>query len=401
VTSLALTVIALVTALVAAGWAGMLALAEEAPGFTPGLGPAGADPAESVPAHRALGVGRLALIVLSGVAASEAVGWWFRPPLEGLTIVLVTATFLFMVADALPRAVGLLAPEAATAALSVARRTLLPFRPLLGLVGGAERLIQRLVPPPTETEGSALNPSQRDMLLGVFALGDTTVADVMTPRIDLAGVPADATWEELLDRFRRREHARIPVYQETLDNIVGILHARELVPAVGGVQEPPARWQDLIRPADFVPESKTLAAQLQDFQRGPSHLAIVVDEFGGTSGLITLEDVLEEIVGEIRDEYDVDEQPAVDRDGADRFWVDGRLSLDQLSALLGAPLERDGVSTVGGLIYSELGRVPSPGDEFRLGDFRVVVEQMTRRRIRRVYFERAAAPEFGGGEEGA
>jgi len=400
-TSLALTVIALVTALVAAGWAGVLALAEEAPGLTPGLGPAGGDGAGPVPMHRGLQVSRLALVVLSGVAASEAVGWWFRPPIEGLTIVFITGAFLFMVADALPRAVGMLAPEAAIAALSVARRTLLPFRPLLSLVAGAERLMRRLVPPPSG-DGSSMSAAQRDMLLGVFALGDTSVADVMTPRIDVAAVPSHATWPDVLELFRRREHARIPVYQETLDNVIGILHARDLVPVVGGVQKVPEQWQDFIRPADFVPESKTLAAQLQDFQRGPSHVAIVVDEFGGTSGLITLEDVLEEIVGEIRDEYDGDEEPAVDRDGDDRFWVDGRLSLDQLSALLGMPLDRDDVNTVGGLIYSELGRVPSPGDEFRLGDFRVVVEQMTRRRIRRVYFERSAPlPQLGGVEESA
>jgi CBS domain containing-hemolysin-like protein len=136
------------------------------------------------------------------------------------------------------------------------------------------------------------------------------------------------------------------------------------------------------------PESKVLTAQLRDFQLGKSGLAVVVDEFGGTSGLITLEDVLEEIVGEIHGEYEVDIEPAVEKEGEDRFWVDGRLPLDDLSELLGVVAEREDVTTVGGLVYSELGRVPKPGEELRIEGFRVVVEQIVRRRIRRVYFER-------------
>jgi CBS domain containing-hemolysin-like protein len=160
------------------------------------------------------------------------------------------------------------------------------------------------------------------------------------------------------------------------------------VGSIAGLTPPPARWQDLIRPASFVPETKTLAAQLRDFQRGRGELAIVVDEYGGTSGLVTMEDVLEEVVGEIHDEYDVDKAPAVEREGEGRFWVDGRLTLDDLSSLLGTHLERDDVSTVGGLIYSELGRVPRSGEELTIAGFRVVVEQVERRRVQRVHFER-------------
>jgi CBS domain containing-hemolysin-like protein len=171
--------------------------------------------------------------------------------------------------------------------------------------------------------------------------------------------------------------------------VAGCLYAKDLVPAVAGVASVPDRWQALIRPVQFVPESKSLTMQLRDFQRGASHIAVVVDEFGGTSGVVTLEDILEEVVGEIHDEYDVDEQPDIVREGADKFWVDGKITLDELSALLQTDLERPEVGTVGGLVYSELGRVPDPGDEFRLGEFRVVVERVTRRRVRRVYFERA------------
>ena len=386
-TGVALTMAALIAALVAAGWAGLLALAEEAPGVARALERTPLPAPDTVPLYRALHVSRLALIILAGVAASEATGWWYRPLVSGWGLAIVSGAFLYMVADALPRAVGSLAPDAAVAAAHVAQGTLLPFRPLLSLIAAGERLIQALLPVPPDAS-AALAPAQRDMLLGVFSLGDTTVAEIMTPRLDIAAVESGASWSEVLDLFRRREHVRVPVYTDGLDNIIGMLHAKDLVPAVGGVVPTPEQWQNLVRPADFVPESKTLAAQLGDFQRGPSHIAIVVDEFGGTSGLITLEDILEEIVGDIHDEYDVDERPTIEREGDDRFWVDGTVSVDELQALLGMLFEKQDVSTVGGLVYSELGRVPTPGEELRIGDFRVVVEQVVRRRVRRVYFER-------------
>src|SRR6185436_15292690 len=129
----------------------------------------------------------------------------------------------------------------------------------------------------------------------------------------------------------------------------------------------------------YVPETKTLDTQLRDFHRGPAHLAIVVDEFGGTSGLITLEDILEEIIGEIRDERDVDTAPAIRNEGT-RYWVDGRVTLDELSVALGSTFEHPEVSTVGGLIYSVLGHVPRAGEELTLDGFRVVVEGVERRR---------------------
>jgi CBS domain containing-hemolysin-like protein len=162
--------------------------------------------------------------------------------------------------------------------------------------------------------------------------------------------------------------------------------AKDLVPLALGVAAT-LRWQDLVRPASYVPETKTLDSQLRDFQRGPAHLAIVVDEFGGTSGLITLEDILEEIVGEIRDEYDVGTPPAIRQDG-DRYFVDGRVSLDDLSQALGRPFDHPDVSTVGGLIYSALGRVPRPGEELTLDGFRVVVERVDRRRVTSVCFQK-------------
>lgn len=379
--------VALLVAGIAAGWSAVLALADQAPGVTPTLGDPPLEPHRPVPLARALWIGRTALLVVAAAATGAAVTWWRRPPALAAGSLVVTWLLVLMLGEGLPRALGLLAPRVAARALPLARRSLAPFRPLLGLMAAADHLAHRLLPSRRGQPG-VLGTAQRDMLLGVFSLEDTTVEDIMTPRLDIVAVSASASWPEVAAVAREGEHSRIPVHRDSLDDIAGILYAKDLAPVLAGTRERPDHWHGLIRPVPFVPESKSLAAQLRDFQRGSTHLAIVVDEFGGTSGLVTLEDVLEEVVGEIHDEYDIDEPPAVEREGNQRFWVDGRLPLDDLSAALGASFEHEEVSTVGGLIYSELGRVPRPGEQLTFGGFRVVVEDVVRRRIRRVYFER-------------
>jgi CBS domain containing-hemolysin-like protein len=140
----------------------------------------------------------------------------------------------------------------------------------------------------------------------------------------------------------------------------------------------------------FIPTTKMIDDQLRDFKASRTHIAIVVDEYGGTAGLVTIEDVLEEIVGDIRDEYDVEEPEIEQRDGR-RYWVSGRVSLDELSEAIGHQFTSDDVTTVGGLVYERLGRVPRAGEEFALDGFRVVVERVVRRKVERVYFERVEA----------
>jgi magnesium and cobalt exporter, CNNM family len=386
-TETALTLMGLLAALLAALWAALLALGEEA-AVGEALHTLGDAPPASaggrVPLHRALHVARLALLVLGAVAAAHAVQWWQRPWLEGLGVLAVGVLLLFVVGDALPRSVARLAPELSDAALPVARRTLAPFGPLLWLLAWVDRGLHALVDTPRPLQPD-LGVAQRDMLLGVFTLADTTVDEVMTPRLDMAGVDLAASTEDVLDAFRQSEHARLPVFDGTPDNIVGVLFAKDLVPVAMGFAE--QRWQDLVRPAAFVPETKTLDGQLRDFQGAPAHIAIVVDEFGGTAGLITREDILEEIVGEIRDEHDAESVPSIRRDGG-RYWVDGGVSLDELSEALGASFTHPEVSTVGGLVYSVLGRVPRTGDELTLDGYRVVVERVERRRVTQVSFQK-------------
>ena len=378
-----------ILALGAALWAGLLALGEEvAVGealHTLGDAPP-ATAGARVPLHRALHVARLALLVLGAVASGHALGWWQRPWGEALADLALAAALLFVVGDALPRTIVRLAPELGQAALPLARRTLAPFKPLLWFLAWADRGLHSLVaaPPPL---APAMGIAQRDMLLGVFTLADTTVEEVMTPRLDMVAIDIGASIDTLLETFRRSEHSRLPVYDGTPDNIVGIVYAKDVVPIAMGLSQAKGGWQELVHPAAYVPETKTLDNQLRDFQGGPSHCAIVVDEFGGTAGLITLEDILEEVVGEIRDEHDVETPPPIQRDG-DRYWVDGRVTLDDLAAALGGSFDHPDVSTVGGLIYSVLGRVPRPGEHLVLDGFRVVVERVERRRVTRVYFEK-------------
>jgi len=207
------------------------------------------------------------------------------------------------------------------------------------------------------------------------------------PRVDIVGIDLTTPWSEVVDRVRSSEHARFPAFDDTLDNITGILYAKDLLPFIIDDDEPMLGWQTLVRAAQFIPISKPLDLQLRDFKASRTHIAIVSDEYGGTAGLVTIEDILEEIVGEIHDEYD-DEEPEIEQEEGRRFWISGRLTIDELSELLGQDFAQDDVATVGGLVYETFGRVPRPGEAATIGAYKMVVERVRRRRIERVYFER-------------
>ena len=203
----------------------------------------------------------------------------------------------------------------------------------------------------------------------------------------IVGIDATTHWSEVLDRVRSSEHARFPVYRETLDEVIGILYAKDILPAIIVDEEPASGWITLIRAPAFIPTSKRIDEQLREFQSSRTHIAIVSDEYGGTAGLITIEDILEEIVGEIRDEYDV-EEPQIQQEGTDRFWVSALVPLDDLAERLNVDFGIEDVTTVGGMVYALFDRVPKSGDALVHAGFRIVVERVRRRRIERIYFER-------------
>ena len=358
--------------------------------------------------HRALAFTRVAAYLALGAGAAR--GALRTVPGAGVIQAAIVAAVILgvLVLDAAVR-------ESAAIRGAVVAARLRPFtaavsvvlRPLVLLGTAVEATLNRLIPPRSDVEAEREATADRlravlsaadggttsdaTLLHRAFALAETSVDEIMVPRVDIVGVDVDTPWSEVLDRVRSSEHARLPAFRETLDDVIGVLYAKDLLAWALEGEEPAAGWASLIRPATFIPASKTIDRQLREFRKSGTHMAIVVDEFGGTAGLVTIEDVLEEIVGEIRDERDV-EEPDVEREGNDRFWVLGKVPLSDLSDLLGIPLERDDVSTVGGLAYDEFGRVPRPGDTTAIGDFRVVVERVRRRRVERVYFERQPGP---------
>jgi CBS domain containing-hemolysin-like protein len=241
-----------------------------------------------------------------------------------------------------------------------------------------------------EQEG-LIERDERQLLQSVVEFGDTLVHEVMTPRPDIVAIRAGATLSELRAFFREQEYSRIPVYVDSLDNIAGFVFIKDLMRLPE--TEPPERLvSTLVRPAYVVPETKRVSDLLREFQRQQWQIAIVVDEYGGTAGLVTLEDLLEEIVGEIRDEYDVETEPFVD-EGQGRFVVSGKADIEALSDRLGVPIEAQGFETVGGYLMARLGRVPAAGEVLAIDDLTVEVLEAERRRVHRV---RVSKRERGG-----
>ena len=371
-------------------WAALCGIAGEASAGLPRVFAGSHTPTGGeMPPSRRLFIAHLALLCLAGAAASAAVGWWAYPPAMGLGRLAVAALLVWVVSDGLPRLLGALAPELVATLAPVATGTLRPFAPLFRLVSWADRRLPRGAPRAPAAAGES-----REMLIGLFALSRTSVAEVMTPRIDMVAVDSGAPAEEVVATLRRAEHARLPVFDGHPDNVVGVIYAKDVLGRLAP-EGPGDPWAGLIRPVPFVPEGKSLDRQLRDFQRGPSHIAVVVDEFGGTAGLVTLEDILEEIVGEIRDEHDVDEATPIVAQGDGEWLVQGGAPLAELEAALGWSFGREDVSTVGGLVLAVVGRVPRAGEPLRLGPWELVPEVVARRRVRRVRVRRPAPPGRG------
>ncbi len=231
---------------------------------------------------------------------------------------------------------------------------------------------------------------EKTLLEGAFSLGETQVQEIMTPRVELIAVERDTPWSEVIDRFRSSAHSRLPVYRVHIDDVIGVLYVKDLLADILEDAEPHGGWITRMRPAFYIPPTKATDALLREFRSQRTHIAIVMDEYGGTAGIVTIEDILEEVVGEIDDEHDSESERQFESRDDREFWVTGRITLDELSDTLGVEIRSEEVGTVGGLIMERLGRVPRAGEELVIDGFRVVVEQVRRRQVLRVYFERLA-----------
>ncbi len=227
-------------------------------------------------------------------------------------------------------------------------------------------------------EEGMIEKSEEKMIYSIFEFGDTLVRDVMTPRVDMISLSAESTKEEILNCVVTTGHSRLPVYDDQIDNIAGMLYIKDLLKIFS--EDSAFDLRKIIRPAHFVPETKRVDELFNEMQKDKIQIAMVFDEYGGVSGLITLEDILEEIVGEIADEHEIEEKD-FEKIGDNAYLVSGTLSVEDFNEHLNADFSDEEASTIGGIILEHLGRLPNPGEEVNIGKFKFIISKIRERRI--------------------
>ena len=331
-----------------------------------------------------------------------------------VAIAVVVAGGLFLLlGQAVPRALARTRPSAtAGVLLSLARFVAMLVRPLSALSDGAADLLTRLfggehpdtVPAGSEDEmllitrddhdDGVIEPEERKMIDNVLRLEETTARDIMVPRVDIIAVAEDASSQDIVDAMTEKGHSRLPVFRESIDEIVGVLYAKDLLPfVIGSTRTLPIK--QLLRPAYVVPESKRLDDLLGELRRNRVHIAVVADEYGGTAGLVTIEDILEEIVGEIHDEYD-EETTLLEQVSDCEIIVDGRLPIEEIEEALGLAFTEDDdpYGTAAGFVHWHLDRMPQEGDRFDAHGIRAEVLDVEGHRLRRLRLTRLAADDL-------
>ena len=277
------------------------------------------------------------------------------------------------------------------------------FRPLsalmIGLRGGMPVVSQRTPGSVTDDElknwveesqpSGGLEEGERKMIASIFQFGDTLCREIMVPRTDVLALEANTSLPDAIHAVLHSGHSRFPVYDDDTDNIVGLLYAKDLL-QLQAQQEQSIRG--LLREAYFVPDAKKVDELLREMQERGFHLAVVIDEYGGMAGIVTMEDIVEEIVGEIRDEYDEKEELPFLEISPDEFIFQGKINLDDVNELLDTDLESDAADSLGGFIYDQIGRVPTGGEMVEVDGWVLMVEQVSRRRIRKVRAQRREEP---------
>jgi putative hemolysin len=345
-----------------------------------------------------LGIG-----ALGEQALSKAFETWLATVLAVILAYLILTYVHVVIGELVPKGVALRNPErtALWAAIPV-RAFFGVFAPLIWVLQRSTEVVLRafgLEPPGAEREAMSeaelrillsrsseqgeIEHEEQQMIDKVFLFGDKDVADVMVPRPEVAAVPVEVAPEQALATVLDSPYTRYPVYRESLDDIVGVLHVRDLFTAVHDRGIADVRLEEIVRPATIVPETKDLASLLQEFRRTNNHFAVVVDEYGGMAGICTLEDLLEEIVGEIEDEFDVPEEQ-IEQVDEDTYRIDGMFGIDEFNERFGTDLPDEDYHTLAGFVFGQLGRAPQPGDDVSYDGMRFDVLEVDGNRIERV-----------------
>ena len=356
-------------------------------------------------------VALLTLGALTFYISSHFADWWWR-----LLAVALAAVVVLVFGVAVPKALALRNPERTALTLfrpiNSIRFVVSPLvnissvvaRPFVRLISGrttpagpfVTQEEMRMLVNVGEDEG-VIQQEEEELIHSIFEFGDTVVREVMVPRPYITAVEDDITVGEAADIALRTGHTRLPIYKETIDAVTGVVTVQDMMRALrqGGEHQPVTQ---VMRPVHYVPETKKVDELLRELQKVRMHLAIVVDEYGGTAGLVTIEDLLEEIVGEIQDEYDV-EPPMIQRISDQEVHVDARVPLDDINDLLHVNWEAEDSDTIGGFVYEQLGRIPEPGESIQVGNYVVTVLSIEGARLKQLSIVRAAPLEEEGEEE--
>jgi len=331
----------------------------------------------------------------SAILVARIASWYFDD--LGITLLSVAFTLgYFIVVEAMAKTFGILHSDRAALAIApvvwvLGRILALPTRALIGIANillpgkGLKQgpfVSQQDIRSMAQVghEEGVIEETEKEMIHSIFAFGDTLVREVMVPRPDIVAVEAHQTVDDAMDVVLNNKFSRLPVYRGDLDHVVGVLHEKDILATLyAGQREKPVT--ELVRPAHFVPETSHAAALLRRMQREQFHMAMVVDEHGSTSGLVTLENLLEELVGNIADEHDVDEEKEIERLADGAYRVDASVSIRELNDLLGTDFPRERWNTVGGLMFGVLGTIPTQGESVSLEGWGFTAERVQGRRV--------------------
>ncbi len=374
---------------------------------------------------RVIGTFHLAIVLAHFLLAGLVIGI-FLPPLAGalsaqlplhpvaallisyLLVILPAALIVYVLTDLLPdMLVHRDAENAAILLAGPARFVIWLMWPLVSILVAIRRLVASTLgddqEPGTVTEEEimtlvdageeegSIQLGEKEMIYSIFQLNDTVAREIMVPRIDIVALDVNTPLERAREVIIGAGHSRIPLYEESLDRVIGLVYAKDLL-SVWHRGEPLQNLRSLLRPALFIPESKRVPDLLHELRNAKVHMAIVIDEYGGTAGLVTLEDIVEEIVGEIFDEYDSSAEEPYQMVSPDEYIVDARMNLDDFNDLLDVTLSDEMGDTLGGFIYGELGKVPQEGEVVTAGSLRLEVISVHDRRIRKVRVRRTGSP---------